>query len=294
MARPARSGRLEWLARPLLAALSVALVIGVYWTGALVYDRPEILPPPPAIAAVAVSLVSGHDAVHEEGHHHHAADQVGELIRDNARLPDALLVSSLRVLVGIGVGGALGVLVGLVMGWSRRADEYLHPLYVLLRSVPPLALITYVMLWLGHGEAHLLVPIAYAVLMTVVIPTYHGVRDVAEVHVQAARALGAGPRLVLAKVVMPAASPFVLSGLRFAVVIAWMTTVGVEMLMSDKGIGHLLVGGGLWSSRLEVRVDPSIVVVGILTVAAAGLVMDSVVRLIGARFTAWVPRAARW
>jgi ABC-type nitrate/sulfonate/bicarbonate transport system permease component len=288
--RAARRGRLE---HPLLGAISIAVIVTVYALASDLYARPAILPPPADIAAAAVSLLTGHQAPADEGHHHHATDHVGELLRENASLSRALLVSSLRVLFGIGVGSALGLMFGIVMGWSRTVDEYLHPLYVLVRSVPPLALITYVMLWLGHGEAHLLVPITYAVATAVVIPAYHGVRDVADIYVQAARALGARPRLVLSRVVVPAVSPFVLAGLRYAVVIAWMTTVGVEMLMSDEGIGHLLVGGGLWSSRLAVRADPSVVIVGILAVATGGFVMDGIVRIVTRRFTAWAP-AARW
>src|SRR3972149_11577916 len=81
-------------------------------------------------------------------------------------------------------------------------------------------------------------------------PSRSGVRDVADTYVKAARAPGAGGRLLLSRVVLPAAGPFVLSGLRYALIIAWMTTVGVEMLMADEGIGYLLIGGGMWSSRL--------------------------------------------
>jgi ABC-type nitrate/sulfonate/bicarbonate transport system permease component len=289
---PRRARRLGRLERPLLGAASIVLIVTAYALAAAMYARPAIVPPPGDIAAAAVSLLTGRPAAEGEGHHH-STDHIGELLREDASLSRAITISALRVTFGIGIGGALGLLFGVVMGWSRTVDQYLHPLYVLVRSVPPLALITYVMLWLGHGQAHLLVPIAYAVATTVVIPAYHGVRDVADVYVQAARALGARPRLILSRVVVPAVSPFVLSGLRYAVVIAWMTTVGVEMLMSDDGLGHLLVGGGLWSSRLSVRVDPSVVIVGILAVAVGGYVMDSIVRLLGRRFVAWAG-AARW
>jgi ABC-type nitrate/sulfonate/bicarbonate transport system permease component len=146
------------------------------------------------------------------------------------------------------------------------------------------------MLWFGHGEAHLLSPIVYAVFTTVVIPTYHGVRDMADVYVRAAQGLGARGRLLFGKVVLPATSPSVLSGLRYSLIIAWMTTVGVEMLMGENGMGHLLVGGGLWSSRLEIRVDPAVVVVGILGLAAVGYAMDAAARIISDRLTLWVRR----
>jgi ABC-type nitrate/sulfonate/bicarbonate transport system permease component len=181
----------------------------------------------------------------------------------------------------------LGILIGLLLGMSRRADDYLHPLYILLRSVPPLALITYVMLWLGHSEAHRLIPIVYAVAVTAVIPTYHGVRDLAAKYLVAARSLGARGRLLLTKVALPAAAPAVFAGLRYAIAIGWMTAVGAEMLMAENGMGNLLVGGGMWSSRLQTRSDPAVIIVGILALAVAGWAMDAVVTTLGARFTRW-------
>src|SRR2546428_1533662 len=99
------------------------------------------------------------------------------------------------------------MLMALPRRWGRRADDYLPPIYVLIRSVPPLSLITYIMLWLGHSEAHRLIPIVYAVAVTAVIPTYHGVRDVARKYVVAARSLRASGPLLLTKVVLPAAGP---------------------------------------------------------------------------------------
>jgi ABC-type nitrate/sulfonate/bicarbonate transport system permease component len=95
-------------------------------------------------------------------------------------------------------------------------------------------------------------------------------------------------------VILPAASPAVLSALRYSLIIAWMTTVGVEMLMGDDGIGHLLVGGGLWSSRLQIGVDPAVIIVGILALAAAGYAMDAAARIVSDRVTFWARRRRAW
>lgn len=317
---PARRPRSRWAGpwgrtvtspgsrRVVLGCVSVAVLVGVYTlvsnAGRLVDRdllpgpvarvlRPDFLPPTQAIFQVLVSLVTG-ELPPMERLHAHPSGHVSVLVDQHVTLQGALLVSVLRVLFGVAVGGLLGILAGFVLGWNRMVDDYLHPIYVLLRSIPSLALITYVMLWFGHGNAHLLIPIVYAVLMTVVIPTYHGVRDLAEVYVRAARSLGAGGRLLFARVVVPAASPAVLSALRYSLIIAWMTTVGVEMLMGDDGIGHLLVGGGLWSSRLQIGVDPAVIIVGILGLAAAGYLMDSAARIVSDRATFWARRRRAW
>src|SRR5262249_59496564 len=126
------------------------------------------------------------------------------LLQEGVTLPGALAITTGRVLFGLGVGLPLGILIGLLMGFSRRADDYLHPIYILARSVPPLALITYIMLWIGHSEAHRLIPIVYAVAVTMVIPTYHGVRHRAGQYREAARSLGAGGRLAVREGILPA------------------------------------------------------------------------------------------
>jgi len=256
--------------------------------------RPEIVPPTQEIAVAFTELVVGTrpPAVTEgdmhASHHMHSSDHVGALLQQGVTLQDSLAITAARVLFGLAAGVPLGVLLGVLMGWSRRADDYLHPIYVLLRSVPPLALITYVMLWLGHGEAHRLIPIVYAVAATMVIPAYHGVRDVLGTYVVAARSLGARRWLLLRKVVLPAAGPALLAGLRYAIAIAWMTAVGAEMLMSENGMGNLIVGGGLWASRTQTKADPAVVIVGIVTLAAAGWAMDALARSATARLTRWV------
>jgi ABC-type nitrate/sulfonate/bicarbonate transport system permease component len=256
--------------------------------------RPDVLPPTQAIAEALAALVTGPaqpsqvDPPAHAGHHHaHSIDHVGVLLQQGVTLQASLAITVGRVLFGLAVGAPLGIAAGLLMGWSRRADQYLHPLYVLIRSVPPLAFITYIMLWLGHGEAHRLIPIVYAVAATLVIPAYHAVRDVTGAYVVAARSLGARGLLLVKKILLPATAPALLGGLRYALAIAWMTAVGAEMLMAENGMGNLIVGGGMWASRLQTRSDPAVVIVGIMAIAAAGWAMDAAAKVLSTRLTRW-------
>jgi ABC-type nitrate/sulfonate/bicarbonate transport system permease component len=280
------------LRRVVIWFASLAALVGAYTLISSRAQRPDLIPPAQDIAEAFSALVGRgiqQPANDEHAHHHvHSSDQMETLLREGVTLQWSLAVSTLRVLFGLAVGLPLGILMGLFMGWSRRADDYLHPIYVLLRSVPPLAFITYIMLWLGHSEAHRLIPIVYAVAVTAVIPTYHGVRDVAEKYGVAARSLGAKGPLLLTKVLLPAASPAVLGGIRYAIAIAWMTAVEAEMLMAGNGMGNLLVGGSMWSSRLQTRSDPAVMMVGILALALAGWAMDALARVFTARLTRWL------
>jgi len=277
--------------RSLLWLVSLVALIGAYTLVARLLSRADVLPPTEEIAEAFGDLVGGGVQLGvgaEHAHHHHpSSEQMETLLQEGVTLQGALAITTGRVLFGLGVGLPLGILIGLLLGSSRRADDYLHPIYILARSVPPLALITYIMLWLGHSEAHRLIPIVYAVAVTMVIPTYHGARDVAGKYVEAARALGARGRLLLLRVVLPAAGPAMLGGLRYSLAIAWMTAVGAEMLMAENGMGNLLVGGGMWSSRLQTRSDPAVIIVGIGALGAAGWAMDAVARMAAARLTRW-------
>ncbi len=278
--------------RSLFGLLSLATLVVGYTVVSNAQVRPDVIPPTQAIAEAFVALVTGPPQKSAaEGHsagHHHPSDHVEILLQQGVTLQESLAITTARVLFGLAVGAPLGILFGLFMGLSRRADDYAHPLYVLLRSVPPLALISYIMLWLGHSEAHRLIPIVYAVAATLVIPAYHGARDVASTYLVAARSLGARSWLLLRKVLLPAASPAVLAGMRYALAIAWMTAVGAEMLMAENGMGNLIVGGGMWASRLQTRSDPAVVMVGIMAIAGAGWAMDTGVTAITARLTRWM------
>jgi sulfonate transport system permease protein len=281
--------------RHLLWIVSLAALIGAYTALANALERPDLLPTTREIAATFAALVRG-DLVQPAASEtpraadapQRTSDHVDMLAQQHVTLQGSILVTAARVLFGLVVGVPLGIAFGALLAWSRRADDYLHPIYVLIRSVPPLALITYIMLWLGHSEAHRLIPVVYAVATTLVIPTYHGVRDVSAKYVFAARSLGARGTLLIRKVLLPAAAPAVFSGFRYTLAIAWMTAVGAEMLMAENGMGNLLVGGGMWSTRTQTGSDPAVVVVGILALAAAGCAMDVAARLATTRMARWV------
>ncbi len=296
--------------RLLFGVLSVVFAVGTYgllaesgrWAdapwmpeGLAAAHRREALPSLPRLGRTLVWLVgpgasAGPVGPGATGEHSHGDGHLGFLIQRRITLQGALARTAARVLTGLAAGAPAGIALGLAMGWSRVVDAYVHPVFSLLRSIPPLALLTYLMLWLGHGEAHLVVPVGYAACVTLVVAAYHGLCDLPAVYILAARALGARGRLLWRRVLLPALGPSLLSGVRYALMLAWMTVVGAEMLMADDGIGHLIVGGGLWSSRLEIGADPAVVMIGIVGLAATGYAMDALSRTVAARLAPWAQR----
>lgn len=285
---PSPAGR----SHALLAVLSVAVGVVVYGllsTGSGYVDlarlpdpigrllRPSVLPPLQDLVDTVIQLAQGR--IVPIGDPRHVSSHLETLALAHVTLQGSLLVSTIRVLIGLSLGVPVGIALGVALGWNQTLDAYGHPLYIVFRSIPPLALISYAMLWLGHTETHVLLPIVYAVATAMVIPIYHGIRDVAGVYVLAARTMGVPGALFFSRVILPSIGPSIIGGLRYALIAAWMTTVGAEMLMTRTGMGVLLVGGGIWSTRSEIGVDPAVVIVGILSLSTAAYAMDAVIRL---------------
>lgn len=191
--------------------------------------------------------------------------------------------SLLRVLEGLGLGITLGVGVGVAMAWSQRVDDYLDPVYNLFRPIPPLAFVTLFILWFGIGELSKVLLVAYGVFMTTLIPAYQGVRDVPEIYLKAARVLGASRRLLLRRVILPAAAPRILAGLRLSLMAAWGIIVAAELVGSTSGLGYLIIVA-------QAQYDTPIVMVGIASLALVGFLMDCGARAAIARATRWMKR----
>ncbi len=195
-----------------------------------------------------------------------------------------LWASLLRVFEGLALGILLGVGVGLAMAWFEAVDDYIDPLYNLLRPIPPLAFVTLFILWFGIGELSKVLLVTYGVFMITLIPTYQGVRDVPVVYIRAARVLGARRGQLLWRVILPAASPRILAGLRFSVMGAWGIIVAAELIASTSGLGYMIIVA-------QTQYDTAMVMVGIASLAFIGFLMDSLVRLAIARLTRWMKRA---
>ncbi len=194
-------------------------------------------------------------------------------------------ISCVRVSEGLVLGVVLGVGTGVVMAWSECVDHYIHPLYSLLRPIPPLAFVTLFILWFGIGEASKVLLIAYGVAMVTLIPAYQGVRDIPEVYIKAASVLGATKRQLIWRVILPAAAPRILAGLRLAVMAAWGIIVAAELIASTSGLGYLIV-------IAQSQYDTATVMVGIGSLALIGFLMDLFVRVLSARCTRWMRRVA--
>ncbi|MBF3116947.1 ABC transporter permease, partial [Pseudomonas aeruginosa] len=181
---------------------------------------------------------------------------------------------------GLLAGVASGAALGAWLGFSPRAERLVFPTFSALAQIPTLAWIPLFMLFFGIGELLKLVVLVKAVVVPVTIHTLVGVRDAQPKLREAAAVLRLPPRLLVWRLILPAALPAFLTGLRLALAQGWTSLLAVELLASSEGIGYLMVQG-----RQLFMLD--IVFVCILIIGLVGVGMDRAIQWLDRRLLHW-------
>lgn len=247
-------------ARPSFIGWIVPSVLLVTWAVASHQEwvAPQILPAPAAVAQTLLEQVKS-----------------GELFVNFA-------ISLGRVAGGFALGGLIGVGLGAAMGLSRRAEQYLYPLFNAISQVPVLGWLPLAMMVLGIGESLKVVIIAHAALVPIAIGTLKGIRNVPVAYLDVARSFQFSKQQLLSKVVFPASVPAVFVGIRYGLTQAWLSLVTVELLASSEGLGFLIVWG-----RQLFQLD--LVLSAIIVVGVVGLVLDKGLERLEALLLRWRP-----
>jgi NitT/TauT family transport system permease protein len=184
----------------------------------------------------------------------------GELIHDS-------LGSLYRVVVGFAVGAGLALPVGLAMGASPRVYAWFNPLVQLLRPIPPIAYIPLSILWFGLGNPPAVFLIALGAFFPVLMNTIAGVRQVDGIYLRAARNLGASGTTMFVRVILPAAVPYILSGVRIGIGTAFIVVIVSEMIAVNNGLGFRILEAReyFWSDKI---------IAGMITIGLIGLAID--------------------
>jgi ABC-type nitrate/sulfonate/bicarbonate transport system permease component len=172
-----------------------------------------------------------------------------------------------RLLWGLLAGIGSGLLLGTWLGASRRAQTLVLPTFVALAQIPTLAWIPLFMLFFGIGEVLKLVVLVKAVVVPVTLHTLVGVRDAQPKLREAAATLRLPAHLLFLRLLLPAALPAFLAGVRLALATGWTSLLAVELLASSEGIGYLMV----WGRQLFML---DLVFLCILLIGLVGALMD--------------------
>lgn len=197
----------------------------------------------------------------------------GELLRH-------LGISAVRFGLGYVIAVALGLGIGLVMGYFRAGYLLLEPLIELLRPLPPPAIIPVAILFLGIENQMKIFVIAFACFFPIVVNTIQGVAGVDRVLLDTARTFGLTTRELLWKIVLPSASPSIVAGMRIALAIALILTVIAEFLGLTDGIGGFILD-------MERSFRPSEMWAGVFTIMVVGYLLNRLFVLFESRTLAW-------
>jgi sulfonate transport system permease protein len=191
-----------------------------------------------------------------------------------------LRISLWRAAVGFVLGGSAGLALGLWSGFSRLAEKRLDPSIQMLRTVPHLAITPLFILWFGFGELSKILLIALGAFFSVYVNTFLGIRSVDAKLFEVARVLEFDRRSQITRLILPAAMPNILLGIRLGLGAAWLGLVVAEMMGSSAGVGYLIMDARYFSIT-------SLVFAGIIIFAVVGKLTDSLVRLLERRLLRW-------
>jgi NitT/TauT family transport system permease protein len=200
------------------AAITLVAAAAVYEAAARSgYFAPALLPTLPIIARTLFAMIAD-----------------GSIIEHAA-------FTLYRVMFGFSLAVVVGLPLGILMARFRRIEHFCLPLVSALMPIPSFALVPLFMLWFGIGNLTTILIVFYAATFPMLFNTWSGVRSVNPIWLRAAGAMGADENSLFWKVIIPGASPFIITGMRQAFLRAWIAVVGAEMIAaSDWGLGWVI------------------------------------------------------
>lgn len=198
----------------------------------------------------------------------------------SGEMPLDIYASLYRVVAGFAVGAGLALPLGLMMGTSERVHKLFDPLIQVLRPIPPIAYIPLAILWFGLGNPPAIFLIAIGAFFPVLMNTIAGVRHVDGIYLRAARNLGAGRWTMFTRVILPAATPYILTGARIGIGTAFIVVIVSEMIAVNNGLGFRILEARefLWSDKI---------IAGMFTIGLLGLAIDMAMNRLNTHLLRW-------
>lgn len=239
------------LTRSILPYMIAAAFIAMVWQLAVFAFHPPVtlLPPPTVVGTTFVKLLMS-----------------GSLLTN-------ALVSLARVLVAWLISAVIAVPLGVLMARNGTTERLIDPLIELFRPISPLAWIPLAILWFGIGESGKIFIIFIATFFPILLNTVHGVKHIDPVLLRAGRVLGCSTHVSLFwRVMLPAALPSILVGLRVSFGTGWAAIIAAELVAASSGLGYLIANG------MEI-LRSDLVMVGMIVIGVIGVAVDSLFKL---------------
>jgi ABC-type nitrate/sulfonate/bicarbonate transport system permease component len=185
-----------------------------------------------------------------------------------------------RVAVGFAVAAALAISLGMVAGRWQWIRNLIEPVVEIFRPIPPLAMLPLFIVWVGIGEASKVAFITYATFFPMFLTSIHAVIHVEALLLRAAASLGASQTQQFFRIILPAAFPEILTGLRLGVALSFFVIVISEFIGAEHGLGYLINDGR--NFFLVPQMLGAAVVLGLL-----GYICNGLLRLVERRLLRW-------
>jgi nitrate/nitrite transport system permease protein len=189
-----------------------------------------------------------------------------------------ILASLQRVAVGFGLAAVVGVAIGALIGQSVWAMRGLDPVFQILRTVPPLAWLPLALAAFRDSNPAALFVIFITAIWPVIINTAVGVRNIPQDYRNVAQILRLNPLEFFFKIMVPAAAPYIFTGLRIGIGLSWLAIVAAEMLTGGVGIGFFI-----WDAWNSSRLPD--IIVALVYIGVVGFMLDRLVAAVGAFVT---------
>lgn len=262
--RPAGASGAKQLPDIVYSAGAILLLLVLWYAGShSSFIKPGYLPTPESLGATFIELV-------EKGY-------------QGRPLSEHIGISLFRTLSGFAAGVIVGVPIGLVAGYSRRAGAMISPIMAFIRPIPPIAFIPMAVLYFGLGEVGKIVLIFFVSFNYVQVNAQAGAASFLIAYRRAAQSLGLTRAQTFYRIVIPGALPQIFTGLKVALALSWAVVVAAELVGAQSGLGFMIS-----DAALLFRIP--VVFIGIALIGAIGLLLNVALNLIEGRIVHWKGR----
>jgi ABC-type nitrate/sulfonate/bicarbonate transport system permease component len=193
---------------------------------------------------------------------------------------DHIAASLIRTLIGFSLATLAGIPFGLLIGRVRMLEAAFVPWFAFLRPIPAIAFVPLVILWFGIGEFSKISVIFFSSFLYITVATIAGVKSVPVQVLRAGYSLGALHRKAFLYVVLPAALPQIMVGVRLGSAISWTLVVAAELVAAQRGLGYMIMDASTFFRVKDVYV-------GLIVIGIIGFLLESIIALVERRLVHW-------
>lgn len=260
----------NWLtsSSPYLMLLGFVLLIGFWWLSVEVWKLPRFAGMPGPTVVVREWLSRNPEfglSIYTPEYYLH------------------ILTSLQRVMIAFALATLIGVPLGLILGWSQTAREYIFPVLEMLRPIPALAWVPLAILMFKSSEGPVIFVTFLPAFFATALNSMLGVHSIDENYFRAASCLGAKRWQMFWHIVVPGSLPYIFTGLQISIGLAWFSLVAGEMISGEYGLGYVI-----YTSYTMVSYPT--IVIGMITLGIVGYVSSAIIRIVGILLMRWRSR----